>query len=219
MENKYWGSKFYSSWLNTILLLVLIILMIIALRFMYKNQETYMPLIQDEKQSMVENTGMKVNGSELVKRYENKDIGFSIEYPSKYGEIKTMDEAYVDENHFGYKFIFPGEKGEMFRGVISKASPSFYFTGLSRDYIAGRGLNLGESNSDKCADNSTNITKNGDPYKYELFKEEPPDDFFGVPLAYIAYFKLKTNNWRFPCLSFVFIPENTSITEADFIKM
>jgi hypothetical protein len=47
MEKKYFGSKFYSSTLNTILLLVLIILMIIALRFMYKNQETYLPNSKD----------------------------------------------------------------------------------------------------------------------------------------------------------------------------
>lgn len=43
MKNKYFGSEFYSSTLNTILLFVLIILMVIALRFMYKNQETYLP--------------------------------------------------------------------------------------------------------------------------------------------------------------------------------
>ena len=48
MENKYFGSKFYSSTLNTILLFVLIVLMIIALRFMYKNQETYIPTSKDK---------------------------------------------------------------------------------------------------------------------------------------------------------------------------
>lgn len=44
-KKKYWffGSKFYNSRLNTILLFVLIILMIIALRFMIQDKEKYFP--------------------------------------------------------------------------------------------------------------------------------------------------------------------------------
>ncbi len=44
MQNNFFGSK-----LNTVLLVILIILMIIALRFMYKNKETYFPSLGQQK--------------------------------------------------------------------------------------------------------------------------------------------------------------------------
>ncbi len=43
LEKEYWGSKFFGSKLNTVLLLVLIILMIVALKVMLKDQATYLP--------------------------------------------------------------------------------------------------------------------------------------------------------------------------------
>lgn len=57
MENNFFGSKFYNSRLNTILLFVLIILMVVALIFMFKNKETYMPYLNNgsEKQSVNKN--------------------------------------------------------------------------------------------------------------------------------------------------------------------
>lgn len=51
MENKFFGSKFYNSIFNTILLFVLIVLMIIALRFMFKNQEVYLPLTNKSEET------------------------------------------------------------------------------------------------------------------------------------------------------------------------
>ncbi|MEJ0001907.1 MAG: Gmad2 immunoglobulin-like domain-containing protein [bacterium] len=44
MDKKYW---FFGSKLNTALLLVLIILMVIALRFMYQNKQVYFPNSDD----------------------------------------------------------------------------------------------------------------------------------------------------------------------------
>jgi len=72
MKNKYFGSEFYSSWLNTILIFVLIVLMVIALRFMYKNQETYLPVLQQENE-----VKQQVNNAEIL---GNKDdlVAFSI---------------------------------------------------------------------------------------------------------------------------------------------
>lgn len=46
-NNKYW---FFGSKLNTVLLLILIILMIVALQFMYKNKETYMPYLSENQE-------------------------------------------------------------------------------------------------------------------------------------------------------------------------
>ncbi len=49
MENdKYFGSKFYGSRLNTALLFILIVLMVIALRFMFQNKETYSPILEEK---------------------------------------------------------------------------------------------------------------------------------------------------------------------------
>ena len=45
MEKDYWGSKFYGSKLNTVLLLVLIVLMVFALRIMLKDKEKYLPTL------------------------------------------------------------------------------------------------------------------------------------------------------------------------------
>lgn len=47
-KNKYW---FFGSKLNTALLSILIILMIIALRFMYHNKATYLPAINEKEVS------------------------------------------------------------------------------------------------------------------------------------------------------------------------
>jgi len=47
MGKEYWGSKFYGSKLNTILLLVLVTLMIFALRIMYKDKGTYFPIVSE----------------------------------------------------------------------------------------------------------------------------------------------------------------------------
>lgn len=44
LEKEYWGKSFYGSKLNTVLLLVLIVLMVIAIKIMLKDQATYLPL-------------------------------------------------------------------------------------------------------------------------------------------------------------------------------
>jgi len=55
IEKKYWGSSFYGSRLNTVLLLVLIVLMVFALRFMYKDQSTDFDLPLGQNENIVSN--------------------------------------------------------------------------------------------------------------------------------------------------------------------
>ena len=59
-KNKYW---FFGSKLNTGLLLILIILMIVALRFMYSNKATYLPAINEKE---VNSSMMEGNKEDLV---------------------------------------------------------------------------------------------------------------------------------------------------------
>lgn len=77
MEKKYFGSKFYSSTLNTVLLFILIVLMIVALRFMYKNESLFnmagknkcatQTVVIDKTMPNVENKGMILgNKDDLV---------------------------------------------------------------------------------------------------------------------------------------------------------
>jgi len=77
MKNKYFGSEFYSSTLNTILLFVLIVLMVIALRFMYKNQETYIPVSKD-KVVTVDNTMSPIENKTQILGNKDDLIAFSV---------------------------------------------------------------------------------------------------------------------------------------------
>lgn len=63
MNNKYW---FFGSKLNTVLLLILIILMIVALRFMYKNNETYMPYLSEDQEMEIPENPILGNRDDLV---------------------------------------------------------------------------------------------------------------------------------------------------------
>jgi len=88
MENNFFGSKFYNSRLNTILLFVLIILMVVALMFMFKNQDVYFPYISNEKPT------------ETIK--ELKDDNLDGDPSFKIGEVVILDSIdyfrYVDSN-------------------------------------------------------------------------------------------------------------------------
>lgn len=232
MENKYFGSKFYSSTLNTILLLVLIILMVIALRFMYKNQETYLPLLQQKQQDVVKNTDVKINDSLLVKKYKDASLGISFEYPSEYGEIKkdykgspvsNYDTGNGDIYSDTMELVNLGDTGEELHGYISISSPQFAFHSLTSNYTAGRGGSLGEANDKTCLSETNRTTTSGEKYRYELFTEGI-DGYYLSPgeVAYLAYFKLKSqwpNFKRFSCLGFVLIPKGSDVSEADFIKI
>ena len=66
-SKKYW---FFGSKLNTVLLLILIILMVIALRWMSQNKETYFPVRQEIKSEQV-NSKQK---SQMFKFENNKVI-------------------------------------------------------------------------------------------------------------------------------------------------
>lgn len=72
MEKKYFGSKFYSSRLNTILLLVLIILMVIALRYMFQNKEVYFPDSYKNSEEYAHTTALDVGKGNKLSN-ENRD--------------------------------------------------------------------------------------------------------------------------------------------------
>lgn len=62
-KNKYW---FFGSKLNTVLLLVLIILMIVALRWMSEDREKYLPTIPNEQVKQLNNIEIEGNKDDLV---------------------------------------------------------------------------------------------------------------------------------------------------------
>lgn len=74
MKDNFFGSK-----LNTFLLLILIVLMVLALIFMYKNQSTYLPMLQ-EKQSRGFGAMGPENVGQMSNVLGNKDdlVAFSI---------------------------------------------------------------------------------------------------------------------------------------------
>lgn len=74
LEKEYWGKSFYGSKLNTVLLLILIVLMIFALRFMYQNQGEYLPDLSTDELS--EQSTQKEDDTYTYSKY-----GFSIELP------------------------------------------------------------------------------------------------------------------------------------------
>ncbi|MFA6397904.1 MAG: hypothetical protein WDK96_03640 [Candidatus Paceibacterota bacterium] len=90
MQNNFFGSK-----LNSILLLVLIILMVVALVFMYKNKELYLQTFFPSNEQItpenlvVDQNNKSNNVSEVLREYKNDEIGLSFSYPASCGEIKT----------------------------------------------------------------------------------------------------------------------------------
>ncbi len=110
MQNKFYGSK-----LNTILLLVLIGLMIIALKVMLKKSEIY--FLQTSQ-----NQTNQISAKEW-KTYKNDELGISFQYPKKYDPITV-------------NFENGSEGGRQFRGYFD--SLGTVFGGLSKDYAAGR---------------------------------------------------------------------------------
>ncbi len=155
----------------------------------------------------------QVNKTSLI-TYENKELGFSFESP--YGEVQPMSNGkFISINKSNSK----EDKGEMLRGDISK-NPIFYFAGLSRDYNAGRGSDLGESKSENCASEPNKKTTSGVEYKYLTHTDEE-GYFIGErnSKAYVAYFKMKSSYNRFPCLAFTLWPQKSGVTEAEFLKI
>ncbi len=65
-EKEYWGSKFYGSKVNTVLLLVLIILMMFALRVMYKDKIGYLPFFKPYAEKDSNYTKASFKNSTLV---------------------------------------------------------------------------------------------------------------------------------------------------------
>ncbi len=97
MENenkKYW---FFGSKLNSVLLLILIILMIIALKWMHDNKEVYVPTVEQEKQTPTE----QVMNRALIEGRKDDLISFSIWPGSEVSGVKsyrgTVKGAYFFE--------------------------------------------------------------------------------------------------------------------------
>ncbi len=73
-NNKYW---FFGSKLNTVLLLVLIILMVIAIKMMLQNKETYLPFLE-KKVVTIDSTMPKIENKEQILGNKDDLISFSI---------------------------------------------------------------------------------------------------------------------------------------------
>lgn len=93
-EKQYWGSKFYGSKLNTILLLVLIILMIFALRIINKDKDTYLPIanenVSTEQNISDDREEKKLDTANWKKVIIENEIFF---YPPNYTLINKVDSG------------------------------------------------------------------------------------------------------------------------------
>ncbi len=129
MQNNFFGSK-----LNSVLLLVLIILLGFALRFMYQNKATYLPFMEGEKEeveninpvkeeSIAKNEIKKEVKTDLVK-YENKDVGFSFVYPAEFGSVTLVKSS--------------PDVGDTYRGSTGKLGENyFFFDFFTKDFQVG----------------------------------------------------------------------------------
>jgi hypothetical protein len=108
-NNKYW---FFGSKLNTALLLVLIILMIIAIRIMLKDKETYFPQISQEQiptgdtayEKDNENSYVNIPSPVLPETYTYKNHGFTMQLPKGY-----IPEEIESEAGPSITIVFPNE--------------------------------------------------------------------------------------------------------------
>lgn len=107
MENekrKYW---FFGSKLNTALLFILIILMVIALKWMYQNKKVYMPIISENKVQIQPN--QKVETSWVLSPTE---FGTVVSYPSNWQITpqrysSPAEQAAGIDYLVGYGFMLP----------------------------------------------------------------------------------------------------------------
>jgi len=97
MKNKFFGSK-----LNSILLLVLIALMVIALFIMSKNKELYLGALDIKNTEVVIDNSIINSNTENTeqdwKEYKNDELGISFNYPSSCGNMKIV-ETETDKEH------------------------------------------------------------------------------------------------------------------------
>lgn len=73
MEKEYWGSKFYGSKVNTVLLLILIILMIFVLSIMNKDKLIYLPVSGEQ--------GVVTNNPDELNYKLNQDVSITDKTP------------------------------------------------------------------------------------------------------------------------------------------
>ncbi len=116
MENKkYW---FFGSKLNTALLLTLIILMVVALKWMHENKEVYLPTMMQEQSQLKQEEKISWTNSP-------SEFGAIVSYPSDwqitpqhYGSPGMMAQGGKD-TLVGYSFRLPSGAWIMWGGPQS----------------------------------------------------------------------------------------------------
>ncbi len=85
MKKKYFGSKFYGSKLNTILLFVLIALVAVVILIMFLNKDIYIPSLKnnDKVVEIIDKTMPPVENPEMIQGRKDDLISFSIAPNSK----------------------------------------------------------------------------------------------------------------------------------------
>lgn len=120
MENEFFGSKFYNSRLNTILLFVLIVLMIVTLYLMFKNKEVYLPSLN--KEEIVETNTDLISSDSIKKDIFIKDSEINIvdstkkNSPEEYPYFKKNEMVILDSIYGG--FVVPIIK-KVYQGHIA----------------------------------------------------------------------------------------------------
>ncbi|MEK7585916.1 MAG: hypothetical protein AAB477_01625 [Patescibacteria group bacterium] len=199
---------------NYILIILLIIAILLLAYIAFKPKAVIAPIGEQTNKETIKESTPEVKEQELSK-YENKELGFTFDYPSNLGEL----------TFFG---VGKGEKGETFGGGIN--FPQFYFAGNSRGYIAPEDGNFGRAGIENCGtvlSKSTNEevkassrkTTDGQEYAFNIFSPvEGKQGFWGFERGVAAYFTLKSENKRFPCLGFSSVGENV-LSDEEFLKI
>lgn len=149
MENekrKYW---FFGSKLNTALLLVLIVLMVIALRWMSQNKEVYMPVGTQEPVELKQEEKISWSNSP-------SEFGTVILYPSNWQITpqyysSPAEQAEGREYLVGYGFMLPSGAMVFWGGAQGGCSDSefgeFKYGSSSLTCLKGYRLSIGKASA------------------------------------------------------------------------
>ncbi|MEN9338519.1 MAG: hypothetical protein RI945_244 [Candidatus Parcubacteria bacterium] len=132
---KKWNN-FFGSKLNTVLLLVLIILMIVALRYMYANPEVYRQnFLTEQNERYTENSYINKKEKELKPEIKQEiSLDLSTSYAQTYKTI--FSEAFKKPANFNSHYVVASYgcgSGCMGYGIIDKETGKV-FQGPSDDY-------------------------------------------------------------------------------------
>jgi len=121
MKNKFFGSK-----LNSVLLLILIILMIVALYVMFQNKETYLPKFVEQNPVVVDNTQEEIPVNIRNEIFGNKDdlVSFSIWPNTKVHGIVSyrgiIKGGYFFEANIGINILDKNKKAVKQSNAVAK---------------------------------------------------------------------------------------------------